>query len=659
MILETEVSWFESTYKTEVKGSIRLDDMLQMVQNGTHGDLIEKLRAGDKTVKQHLPTFAAHGTFTYFRKASNFVESSGVIVLDIDDIEEGDLEDYKESIMEESNHVLAAMVSPSGNGIKVLYLVDPDLIAKDNYRQIGKQVINKFEDYGNVDFLSITDCLIATYDPDIIINEDAEPEYLYVHESTIPDDPELEKRDESKKLWDDAEEFFETVLLDEIAEKTNNNFHFIQVSTLDMAKFGFTHPKFDLSFIIDYSETNFKVSKDNKKRFMEAVEIAKSYSQVKWPYNTTKTEEDDFEEEPNWEEYAKESKPKTSKKTERTNEVEGSDDKLDDETEYLTSSKKNKERLDSAVEELDDDDEETGLIDYDLIFDKVLETIAEGDRLGFEVSFENFAEVFRPKGSGILTVTGIPGSGKTEFVDAVTLDLARLYGHETIVAGFEQSAPEHLIKLMRKMVGADITCPSWNNESKTKEAFDFVTKYFKHIDTNKSGGDIVKILEIAAKHIVKSRAEGGDPKYIVLDPFNMLSIKSKASGHEKIEQILRMLTQFSHQMGILVILVAHPFKMRKDEKTGEYEVPDFYSVKGSSAFFEMSYHGWVVYRKSDGSVMVKILKVKQNNLGTTGAEVFFDYHKSSGRYIPIDEEGNELTGDHYDKGWLDKIIKDN
>ena len=136
----------------------------------------------------------------------------------------------------------------------------------------------------------------------------------------------------------------------------------------------------------------------------------------------------------------------------------------------------------------------------------------------------------------------------------------------------------------------------------------------------------------------------------------MLSIKGKFNGHEKIEEILRRLTQFSHQMKMMVILVAHPFKMRKDEKTGNYEVPDFYSVKGSSAFFEMSYHGLVVYR-SPGQVLVRVLKLKQNNLGRAGAEVYFDYEKAPGRYVPKDEEGNELSGDHRSKDWLTDALK--
>mgnify|MGYP003676885753 FL=1 len=630
MILETQITWFKSTYKTEVAGTIPLSTMLKHFTSGEYIKEIMKLRGGDKTAKQHLPTFAAHGIFSYARKANNFIESSGIIVLDFDDVED-DLEEVKEMIMDEDDHVLAAMTSPSGNGIKALYYVDPDIVTKDNYRQIGKQVVERFEDYGKVDFLSITDCLIATYDPQILINENVKPAKLYIIESTIDQNAELEKRDESIPLWDDAEEFFETVLLEAIEEKTNNNYHFIQVATLDMAKFGFTHPKDDLSFIVDYSESCFKVSKDNQKRFLEAAELAKTYSQVRWAYNTTKQDEDEFEDEQDWGNYSQyTNENKVDSKIESSDENESSDDQSDD--------------------------EENGLIDYENLFERVQETIAEGDRVGFEVSFENFADAFRPKGSGILTVTGIPGSGKTEFVDAVTLDLARLYGHETIIAGFEQSPQEHLIKLMRKMVGSDITCPSWSDDKKTKDSFDFVTKHFKHIDTNKTGGNVNKILDITARRIKESREAGGDPKYLVLDPFNMLSIKSKSSGHEKIEQILRTLTQFSHQMDILIILVAHPFKMRKDEKTGEYEVPDFYSVKGSSAFFEMSYHGLVVYRKSDGSVMVKVLKCKQNNLGTTGAECYFDYQRSSGRYIPIDETGCELTGDHYEKDWLKKII---
>ncbi len=619
-MLDTKISYFNNTRDTLVAGTDTIERVLGFIENGEYKDLVNQVRGGDNEAKKQLPTVAMHGLFKEYRRSKDFYEASGLIILDLDDIED-DLEEVKEDIMDSDCHVLAAMVSPSGNGIKLLYCVEPDLVNANNYRQIGKQIVSNFEIYGHVDFLSVTDCLIMTYDPKILINKEAIPAFIYIEE-TIQKDIKLEPIDPSKEVWDDAEDFFETVLVEDIAQKTNSNFHFIQVSVLDLAKFGFKHPSDDLSFVVNYAENYFKSSVDNERRFNEIAELSKSYPQVKHPYRYTR-ESDDFEE-----------------------------DYLD----YTQGD--TKPSKEGEVDSDDDEIEGDGFIDYKTFKDRVLKVMAEGDRVGFEVSFEDFADAFRFKGTGILTITGIPGHGKTELVDVCTIDLARLYGHQTLIAGFEQTPEEHVIKLIRKVVGTDVTCPSWMNETNSKEfneAYDFVTDHFKHIDIKTLGGEINGVLKSLASKILEQRELGKSPKYVVFDPFNMLSIKGKYSGHEKVEEILRRLTHFSHQMGVMVILVAHPFKMKKDDKTGQYDIPDFYSVKGSSAFFEMSYFGMTVYRKPDGSVLIRILKVKQNNLGRAGADVYFNYDRPSGRYIPINEDGIEGAGDHYDKDWLIKI----
>ena len=618
-ILDRKVSFFKTTKHTQVLGNFPISQALEYIKGGKFREKIDKVREGQKLVKTQLPTVAMHGVFSNERKKDQFIEASGIIILDIDDVEIDKIEEIKEEIMQDSEHILSAMVSPSGNGIKVLYYIEPSIVTADNYRQIGKQLVQSFMMYGNVDYLSTTDCLIMTYDPNILINENAQPAFIHIQAKEVIS-KELEPRDPNRELWDDAEEFFETVLANNIEEKVNNNFHYIQVAILDLKKFGFEHPKEDLSFVIDFAESCFKRSADNKQRFLEVVELAKSYPQTQWAYRT-KRESKVVEEE------------------------------------YVDYSEMYD--VDSVKEDTMEEVEESGLVNYDLLYDKVVEVIKEGDRVGFETSHKAFSDIFRFKGSGILTVTGIPGHGKTEFVDSCILDLARLHGHESIICGFEQTPEEHIIKLSRKLIGTDVTCKTWFNESnmpKLTQAYNFITSKIKHINAEKVGGNVVEILDIAAKQVADSRSNGGDPKYLVIDPFNMLSIKGKFSGHEKIEEILRRLTTFSHQMKVMVILVAHPFKMRKDEKTGLYEVPDFYSVKGSSAFFEMSYHGLVVYR-SPGQVMVRVLKVKQNNLGRAGAEAYFDYERAPGRYIPKDEEGNELGGDHRDKDWLNNVIK--
>ena len=224
-----------------------------------------------------------HGIFDGFREKKKFVEASGIIILDLDDVDEDLMEDTKEDIMDSSNNVVAVMTSPSGNGIKILYLVESHLVTPDSYRSISKEVSEEFKVYGTVDVLSPTDCLIATHDPNLLINENSTPAFVYVKEEVF-EKVELPERDFDVPLWEDVEDFFDTVLVEKLVETASNSFHFIQMSVLDLAKFGFYHPKEDLSFVLDYCREHFSSSDKNKKRFQEIVEISKDYQQSKWAY---------------------------------------------------------------------------------------------------------------------------------------------------------------------------------------------------------------------------------------------------------------------------------------------------------------------------------------------------------------------------------------
>lgn len=627
-LLNTQISFFENIVKTEVvKKPYTIQDCISDIRDCKYEDTIKKIRGGDSELKKKLPAIALHGEFRSFREKKDFILASGIIIIDIDDVDKDDnLEEIKQDIMSSYNYVFCTMVSPSGNGIKVLCYVDPDLVTADNYREIGKYLSTDFIGYGkSIDWLSITDCLLITADKNILINEEVTTAQVYLKESKITK-VELEPLDKNQPLWDDAEEFFSTVLSENIEEKSSNNFHYLQMAMLDLSKYGFNHPKHDLSFVVDYAEAVHKRSNDNKNRFLELVEICKKYPQTLWPYKTTREWDEEEESEYDYSEFTK---PQN----------EGS-------------------------EEVSEEEGNEGMIDYNSFQERLLKVAMEGDRVGAEISLKNFANIFRFRGTGILTVTGIPGHGKTEFIDQCILDLARLYNQETLIAGFEQTPEEHVLKLTKKMIGKDVTCKSYLSSKENLEEICRVSKYItskiRHIDTTKQGSDIKNLLEIAAKQIQKSR-EGGKVgvRYVVIDPYNMLSIKgSRLQGFEKVEDILRKITIFSHQMDVMVILVAHPVKIKKDEKTKVYEIPDFYSVKGSSAFFEMSYHGLVVYREgyqAGDRVLVRVLKVKQVNLGKTMEEAYFDYDRNSGRYIPLDEDNNEEEGDHRTKDWIKNV----
>ena len=151
-ILNTKVSWFKSTKQTDVQPSFPISDFIDLIKGNKYKEKIDKVRAGDKSIKTQLPTVAFHGMFEYSRKASNFIEASGLIILDIDDVDVEKLEDMKQEIMDSSDSVFAVMVSPSGNGIKVLYYVEPDTITKDNYKAIGKEVISTLQTMARLTF---------------------------------------------------------------------------------------------------------------------------------------------------------------------------------------------------------------------------------------------------------------------------------------------------------------------------------------------------------------------------------------------------------------------------------------------------------------------------------------------------------------------------
>ena len=121
-ILERKVSFFKTTKHTQVLGNFPISQALEYIKGGKFREKIDKVRAGQKVFKTQLPTVAMHGIFSNERKKDQFIEASGLIILDIDDVNVEEIESTKQDIMDYDDSVVAVMVSPSGNGIKVLYI---------------------------------------------------------------------------------------------------------------------------------------------------------------------------------------------------------------------------------------------------------------------------------------------------------------------------------------------------------------------------------------------------------------------------------------------------------------------------------------------------------------------------------------------------------
>jgi hypothetical protein len=146
---------------------------LDRIQNGKHEKIIKDLRAEidtekKKKLKGSLSAVTFCGTFTT-RKKENLKQGSGLAILDFDKLD--DVLGYKEQL-KSNDFIMAAWISPSGNGVKALVKI-PIIKNDAEYKNIFKQLKELFpllDDSGS----DISRLCFESYDPDIYINLDSE-----------------------------------------------------------------------------------------------------------------------------------------------------------------------------------------------------------------------------------------------------------------------------------------------------------------------------------------------------------------------------------------------------------------------------------------------------------------------------------------------------
>jgi len=263
------------------------------------------------------------------------------------------------------------------------------------------------------------------------------------------------------------------------------------------------------------------------------------------------------------------------------------------------------------------------------IEDDITDFVRNGFKPGFQVGLPNFDSIFSTYTGQFITVTGIPSSGKSDFVDQMVVGYNKNYGWKTAFASPEnQPTYLHAHKLMRKtwegMPSAeDIGGDKW------EQVADHCNSNYFHIDMEKY--TLESVLRKGAE-LVKRKGI----KCLVIDPFNKVrdvDCKTEDVNRYTMEYLMKIET-FTKKYDVLVFIVAHPTKMYKD-KDGKIEEPTMYNIKGGGEWYDASYHGLLVHRDYEAkTVKVKVLKIKFQNLGENGASANFTWEPNSGCYVP-------------------------
>lgn len=264
--------------------------------------------------------------------------------------------------------------------------------------------------------------------------------------------------------------------------------------------------------------------------------------------------------------------------------------------------------------------------DFETSLDALFEN---GMQKGLVIGHENFDKYCSFETKRLCIVTGIPGSGKSEFIDEIAERLNMRYQWR-----FAYFSPEnaplayHASKLIEKFTGKKFD-KKHLNPGEYRQVKEHLEKDFFFISPA-SDFKLDTILD-KAKSLVRRKGI----KALVIDPYNRL--ESQATGRMSetlyISETLDKLTAFAQRYDLMIILMAHPTKLPKN-KDGKIEAPTLYDISGSANFFNKADFGIVVHRDRDNNIVeVHIQKVKFRHLGEPGLALF-KYNINNGRYVP-------------------------
>ena len=229
-------------------------------------------------------------------------------------------------------------------------------------------------------------------------------------------------------------------------------------------------------------------------------------------------------------------------------------------------------------------------------------------------------------------VTGIPSHGKSQWLDALTVNLAREHEWAIAVCSPENlPVPRHLAKLIEQYTGWPFRKgPSQRlPQEEVVTALNWLHGHFVFIAPEESL-TIPGLLDTAKRLVARHGIRG-----LIIDPWNEFD-HTRPSGQTETEYIstsLGQIRRFARAHGVHVWLVAHPQKLyRRDD--GSYPVPTPYDISGSAHWRNKADNCLTIWRdenEPDKPVRLYVQKIRFREVGSVGV-VPLCWNKISGRY---------------------------
>lgn len=280
---------------------------------------------------------------------------------------------------------------------------------------------------------------------------------------------------------------------------------------------------------------------------------------------------------------------------------------------------------------------EVRLLDPALMKLKLHDIVENGYPKGRTTGWSSLDALYSVIKGQCTVVTGMPSHGKSEFMDALAINLMAQAQWKFAIFSPENYPMEmHCHKLIEKITGRELrSLPKTDIDF----AMDIIAEHFFFIDAIEEDIDLEAIL---GQTEVLIREKGIDG--LIIDPWNEIELSKPrdVSDSDFVGVCLRKIRKFARKHKIHLWIVAHPTKMTKD-KSGKYPIPELYDIMGSSHWRNKADNGICVHRNFDNDTTeIHIQKIKFRYAGKQGICIF-KYDEACGRYKDVDYEREVST----------------
>lgn len=279
------------------------------------------------------------------------------------------------------------------------------------------------------------------------------------------------------------------------------------------------------------------------------------------------------------------------------------------------------------------------LLTGDMITPDVLALYETGYRRGETTGWSTMDEYYTVRRGEFTVITGIPGHGKSSWLDNLMVNLSRRSGWKWAVFSAENfPVARHAAGLMEVYSGKPFSKgPSVRmTPSERDGALKWIGEHFRFIQPREDRYSLDRIVQAAFSI--------GEIDALVIDPWNELDHARPRDMREDefISISLTKLRWLARNCEIHVFVVAHPAKYQK-QKGEPKPVITLNDVKGASEWYAKADNGVSVWRDetdTTGATDVHIQKIRFREVGRAGGAVRLYYDRVSGRFTDPNHKPN-------------------